>query len=245
MNFHGKTALVTGASGGIGEAIARDLHARGATVGISGTKAEKLQELALALGNARVHIFPCNLSDREAVKQLARQAEETMGQVDILVNNAGITKDGLAMRMSDEDWDEVLNVNLTAAFTLMRAVLRGMMKHRWGRIINISSVVGTAGNPGQANYVAAKAGMNGMGKAVAMEVASRGITVNSVAPGFIKTPMTDKLNAEQQARITATIPSGTFGLPEDVAAAVTFLASDSARYITGQTLHVNGGMLMV
>lgn len=245
VDFKGKVALITGASGGIGEDIAKDLHAHGATVAISGTRAEKLEELAKTLGGDRVHCFPCNLSDREAVKELAKQVEEKLGSLDILVNNAGITKDGLAMRMSDEDWDNVLNVNLTASFTLIRACLRGMMKRRYGRIINISSVVGTSGNPGQANYVASKAGMNGLTKSIAQEVASRGITVNSVAPGFIKTAMTDKLNEEQQARITATVPMGSFGLPADIANAVTFLASDGARYITGQTLHVNGGMLMV
>ena len=243
--MQGKTSLVTGASGGIGGAIVKELHQHGATVAISGRNAEKLEALAKELGGERFHVLPCDLGDVEAVKTLAGQAEEVLGHIDILVNNAGITKDGLAMRMSDDDWSDVLNVNLTSPFVLIRSCLRGMMKRKAGRIINISSVVGTVGNPGQANYVASKAGMNGMTKALALEVASRGITVNCVAPGFIKTSMTDALNEEQQKRITDTIPSGNFGLPEDVAVAVVFLAGDGARYITGQTLHVNGGMLMV
>ncbi len=243
--FEGKTALITGASGGIGEAIARNLHAGGATIAISGTRAEKLNALKEALGGERVHVLPCNLSDREAVKALAKSAEETLGQVDILVNNAGITKDNLAMRMSDEDWDDVLNVNLSSVFTLSKSLLRGMMKKRAGRIINIGSVVGTSGNPGQANYVAAKAGLVGLSKALALEVASRGITVNVVSPGFIATAMTDKLNDEQKGAILGNIPAGAMGTPDDIAGAVAYLASDAAGYVTGQTLHINGGMVMV
>ncbi len=245
MQFEGKTALVTGATGGIGGAIVKDLHAKGATVAISGTREEKLKELADELGNQRVHVLPCNLSDFEAVKELAKQAEEAMGGIDILVCNAGITKDGLAMRMSDEDFASVIDVNLTSVFVLIRSCLRGMMKQRSGRIINISSVVGTAGNPGQANYVASKAGLAGLTKSLALEVASRGITINNVAPGFIRTAMTEKLNEDQQKAITDTIPSGQFGVPEDISGVVSFLASDAASYITGQTIHVNGGMLMV
>jgi len=243
--LQGKTALITGASGGIGEAIAKTLHADGVTIAISGTREEKLKELAKILGNERVHILPCNLSDMQAVKDLAKKAEELMGSIDILVNNAGITKDNISMRMSDEDWNDVLNVNLTSSFTLIRTCLRGMMKRRFGRIINIGSVVGTSGNPGQANYAAAKAGLVGMGKSIALEVASRGITVNCIAPGFIKTAMTDKLTEEQKQKITSTIPSGNFGAPDDISGTVAFLASDAANYITGQTIHINGGMLMV
>ncbi len=244
-NLSGKTALVTGATGGIGGAIAKRLHADGVTIAISGTREEKLKELASELGNDRVYILPCDLSDIDAVKELAKKAALEMGNIDILVCNAGVTKDNLAMRMSDDEWNDVININLSSVFALNRACLRGMMKKRFGRIINIGSVVGTSGNAGQANYAAAKAGLTGMGKAIAAEVASRGITVNVVAPGFIKTPMTDKLNDEQKKKITSTIPSGTFGTPEDIAGIVAFLGSDDARYITGQTIHVNGGMLMV
>lgn len=243
-NLQDKTALITGASGGIGEAIAKDLHAQGCTIAISGTRKEKLDAVAADLGNERVHVLPCNLSDLEAVKELGKQAEEALGKVDILVNNAGITKDGLAMRMSDEDWADVINVNLTATFTLTRTLLRGMMKAKSGRIINISSVVGATGNPGQANYVASKAGMVGMSKALAMEVASRGITVNCIAPGFIATPMTDALTDDQKAAINTKIPAGEMGTPEDISNAVQYLASEGARYVTGHTLHVNGGMFM-
>lgn len=240
----GKKALVTGASGGIGGAIAKALKEAGAQVAISGTRIEALEALNTELGGCCT-ILPCNLTDSAAVEALPGQAEEKMGGLDILVCNAGVTKDGLAMRMKDEDFDQVIAINLKATFQLNRAVLRPFMKARKGRIINISSVVAVMGNPGQANYCASKAGMIGMSKSLAAEVSSRGITVNCVAPGFIKTAMTDKLNEEQQKRITDNIPAQRFGLPEDIAAGVVFLASDSASYITGQTLHINGGLLMV
>lgn len=239
----GKNALITGASGGLGGAIATALHAAGATVALSGTREGPLQELAATLPGS--HVLPCNLSDAEAVAALPKQAAEGMGSVDILVNNAGITRDNLFMRMSDEEWAQVLDINLTSTMRLCKGVIRGMMKARWGRIINVSSVVGTTGNPGQANYVASKAGMVGMSKSIAYEVASRGITVNCIAPGFIATAMTDKLTDEQKQGILAQIPAGAIGEPEDVAAATVFLASPSAGYITGTTLHVNGGMAMV
>lgn len=244
FDLTGKAALVTGASGGIGGGIAKALHAAGATVGLSGTREAPLHELAAELGD-KVHVLPCNLSDPEAVEALPKQAADAMGSVDILVNNAGITRDGLMMRMSDEDWHSVIDVNLNATFRLCRGVLRGMMKARWGRIVNITSVVGSAGNPGQANYCAAKAGIAGMSRALAQEVASRGITVNCVAPGFIATAMTDKLNDEQKDRLISQIPTGRMGDPADIAAPVLFFASDGAAYITGATLHVNGGMDMV
>ena len=244
FDLTGKTALVTGASGGIGGAIARALHDQGATVGLSGTRREALQTLAAALGD-RSHVLPGDLSDATATEQLYRDAEAAMGQVDILVNNAGLTRDMLALRMKDEDWQTGLDVNLTAAFRLARACLRGMTKRRWGRVISISSIVGVTGNPGQANYAAAKAGMIGMSKALAAEVASRNVTVNCVAPGFIETPMTAALNETQRARLLAAIPSGRLGGGEDVASSVVFLASDEAAYVTGQTLHVNGGMAMI
>ncbi len=244
FDLQGKTALVTGATGGIGEAIAKALHARGARVAISGTRQEKLDALKAEMGGDTVAIA-ANLSDKEDVLRLAREAEEQLGQVDILVANAGITRDNLAMRMKDEEWSDVLDVNLTSSFVLMRALLRGMMKRKYGRMIAISSVVGVSGNPGQVNYAASKAGLIGMCKSMAQEIASRGITVNAIAPGFIRTPMTDALNEEQQKRITDSIPAQDFGLPEDIAAAAVYLASDEARYMTGQTLHVNGGMLMV
>lgn len=244
FDLTGKTALVTGASGGIGAEIARALHAAGASVGLSGTRVEPLEALAAELG-ARVHVLTCNLSDMEAVEALPKQAAEAMGPVDILVNNAGITRDNLFMRMSDEEWQSVLNVNLTATFKLCKGVMRSMMKARWGRIVNISSVVGATGNPGQANYVASKAGMVGMSKSLAYEVASRGITVNAVAPGFIETAMTDKLTEDQKAGIMGQIPAGRMGKPAEIAAAVLYLASDEAAYVTGTTLHVNGGMAMV
>lgn len=244
FDLSNKTALVTGATGGIGEAIAKTLHAQGATVAISGTRQEKLEEVAAKLGD-RVHVTPCNLSDRTEVAALAGKAEEAMGKLDILVNNAGITKDNLFMRMKDEEWDDVIAVNLTATFTLMRSALRGMMRNRYGRIVNISSISGIIGNPGQPNYAASKAGMIGMSKSLAREVAPRGITVNCIAPGFIQTPMTNELNEKQVEAIAAAIPSGTFGEPEDIASAVLYLSSDEAKYMTGQTLHINGGMVMV
>jgi len=244
FDLTGKCALVTGASGGIGGSIARSLHAAGATVGLSGTREAPLQALADELGE-RAFVLPCNLSDPEAVAALPKQAAEAMGSVDILVNNAGITRDNLFMRMSDEEWQSVIDVNLTATFKLCKGVLRGMMKSRWGRIVNISSVVGATGNPGQGNYAAAKAGMVGMSKSLAYEVASRGITVNAVAPGFIETAMTDKLNDDQKAGIMRQIPAGRMGTPEEIAAAVLYLASPEASYVTGTTLHVNGGMAML
>jgi 3-oxoacyl-[acyl-carrier protein] reductase len=244
FDLTGKTALVTGASGGIGGEIARALHAAGATVGLSGTRTEPLEALAADLGE-RAHVLPCNLSDADSVAALPKQAVEAMGGVDILVNNAGITRDNLFMRMSDEEWQSVINVNLTATFKLCKGVLRGMMKSRWGRIVNISSVVGATGNPGQGNYAAAKAGMVGMSKSLAYEVASRGITVNAVAPGFIETAMTDKLTEDQKSAILTQIPTGRMGTPEEIAAAVLYLASPEAAYVTGTTLHVNGGMAML
>jgi len=244
FDLTGKNALVTGASGGIGGAIAKVLHAAGATVAISGTRLEPLATLATELG-ARVHVLPCNLSDSAAVDALPKAAIEAMGSLDILVNNAGVTKDNIFMRMSDEDWATVLNINLTSTMRLCRGAMRGMMKSRWGRIINISSVVGTTGNPGQANYAASKAGMVGMSKSIAYEVASRGITVNCVAPGFIETAMTDKLNDAQKDGILTSIPAGRMGHADEIAAAVLYLASIEAAYVTGQTLHVNGGMAMI
>lgn len=244
FNLKDKKALVTGATGGIGAAIARALHSAGAEVTLSGTRAEKLNELAAELGE-RVHVVAANLSDRASVDDLVKKTVEAMGGVDILVNNAGVTKDNLAMRMKDEEWDTVMQVNLESAFRLMKGTLRPMMKARWGRMVNITSVVGVTGNPGQANYAASKAGMIGMSKSFAQEVASRGITVNCVAPGFIATPMTDALTPEQKAAITNGIPSGELGTPEDIAAAVLYLASPEAKYVTGQTLHVNGGMAMI
>lgn len=244
FNLSGKCALVTGASGGLGAAIAKDLHAAGATVALSGTREAALQGLADELGE-RVHVVPCNLSDMDAVDNLIKDAEAAMGQVDILVNNAGVTRDGLAMRMKDEDWDTVLNVNLKSAFKLSRNCLRGMMKRRAGRIINITSIVGVTGNPGQINYAASKAGMIGMSKSLAQEIAARGITVNCVAPGFIATAMTDELSDVQKENLLTNVPVGRLGDPADISAAVLYLASDEAAYITGQTLHVNGGMAMI
>lgn len=245
FDLSGKTALVTGASGGIGEAIAAALHAQGATVALSGTRVEVLEAVASKLGGERVHVTPANLSDPDSVAGLVGQAEEAMGQLDILVNNAGITRDGLFMRMKDEDWEQVLNVNLTSAMRLSRAALRGMMKRRHGRIIGITSIVGVTGNPGQGNYAAAKAGMIGMTKSLAQEVANRGITANTIAPGFIATAMTDKLNDKQKDAINGSIPAGRMGTPEEIAAAAVYLASSEAAYVTGQTLHVNGGMAMI
>jgi 3-oxoacyl-[acyl-carrier protein] reductase len=244
FNLTGRKALVTGATGGIGEAIARALHAQGAIVGIHGTRAEKLAELAVELGS-NVHVLPANLADREAVKALAEKAEADMGGVDILVNNAGITRDGLFVRMSDEDWDAVLDINLGATFRLTRALTHPMMRRRFGRIINITSVVGTTGNPGQGNYCASKAGLVGMTKSLGQEIASRNVTVNCVSPGFIESAMTDKLNDKQKETIMANIPMKKMGQGADIAAAVVFLASDQAGYITGQTIHVNGGMAMI
>jgi len=244
FDLTGKGALVTGASGGIGAAVAKALHAQGANVAISGTRKEKLDALAKELGD-RVHVLPCDLRDRAAVVKLAEEAEKTVGQVDILVNNAGITHDNLFMRMKDEEWDDVIAVNLTSVFVLTRGVLRGMMRRRAGRIVNIASISGVLGNPGQGNYAASKAGLVGMTKSLAREVSSRGITANCIAPGFISTPMTDALTAKQTEAIAAAIPAAKFGKPEDVAAVVVFLASEEAGYITGETVHVNGGMVMV
>jgi 3-oxoacyl-[acyl-carrier protein] reductase len=244
FDLTGKSALITGASGGIGGDIARVLHGAGASVGLSGTRVEPLEALAAELGE-RAHVLPCNLSDFEAVAALPKQAIEAMGSVDILVNNAGITRDNLFMRMSDDEWQSVLDVNLTSTFKLCKGVIRGMMKARWGRIVNISSVVGATGNPGQANYAASKAGMIGMSKSLAYEVASRGITVNAVAPGFISTAMTDKLSDDQKAGILGQVPAGRMGEPAEIAAAVLYLASPEAAYVTGTTLHVNGGMAML
>ena len=244
FDFTGKNALITGASGGIGGEIAKALHAAGATVAISGTRRDPVDALAAELGE-RVHVLTCNLSDPDAVEALPKAAAEAMGSVDILVNNAGITRDNLFMRMSDDEWNSVLDVNLTATMRLCRGVLRGMMKSRWGRIVNISSVVGTTGNPGQGNYAASKAGMIGMSKSLAYEVASRGITVNAIAPGFITTAMTDKLNDEQKSKILTQVPAGRMGDAAEIAAAVLYLASQEAGYVTGATLHVNGGMAMI
>ncbi|SFR04813.1 3-oxoacyl-[acyl-carrier-protein] reductase [Poseidonocella sedimentorum] len=244
FDLSGKSALVTGASGGIGGAIARGLHAAGASVGLSGTRVEPLEALAGELGE-RAHVLPCNLGDSEAVDALPKAAIAAMGGLDILVNNAGITRDNIFMRMSDEEWQAVLDVNLTAAMRLCRGVMRPMMKARWGRIVNISSVVGATGNPGQANYAAAKAGLIGMSKSIAYEVASRGITVNAVAPGFIATAMTEGLTDDQKEKISAQIPAARMGTPEEIAAAVLYLASPEAGYVTGTTLHVNGGMAML
>jgi 3-oxoacyl-[acyl-carrier protein] reductase len=244
FDLAGKKALVTGASGGIGGAIATELHRHGAVVGLSGTRRDALDRRAGELGE-RVHVLPCNLQEKEEVEALIPAAETALGGLDILVNNAGITRDGLFLRMKDEDWDEVIAVNLTSAFRLCRAAVKGMMRRRYGRIINITSIVGVTGNAGQANYTAAKAGMIGMTKSLAAEVASRTVTVNCVAPGFISSPMTDALNEKQRETILANVPAGRLGSGEDVAAAVVFLASAEAAYITGQTLHVNGGMAMI
>jgi len=244
FDLSGKKALVTGASGGIGGAIAKALHSLGADVALSGTREDALKALADELGE-RAHVTPARLGEEGAAAQLVADATAAMGGVDILVNNAGLTRDTLAMRMKDEDWDQVLNVNLKSAFQLSRACLKGMMKARFGRIISITSIVGVTGNVGQANYAASKAGLIGMSKSLAQEVATRGITVNCVAPGFIATPMTEALNEQQQAAILGNIPAGAMGAPEDIAAAVVYLASVEANYVTGQTLHVNGGMAMI
>jgi 3-oxoacyl-[acyl-carrier protein] reductase len=244
FDLTGKTALVTGATGGLGGAIARALHAQGATVTLSGTRKEALEALAAELGG-RVHVAPCNLADKAEVEALVPAAEAAMGQLDILVNNAGVTRDNLFMRMKDEEWETVLAVNLSAAFRLARASLKGMMKRRYGRIVSVTSVVGVTGNPGQGNYAASKAGLIGMSKSLAQEVASRNITVNCVAPGFIKSPMTDVLNDKQKEAILGSVPMGRLGEGGDIGAAVAYLASAEAGYVTGQTLHVNGGMAMI
>lgn len=245
FNLEGKRALVTGASGGIGKAIAKTLVHYGASVALHGTSAEKLAPLQAELGE-KTFATPTNLSDPNGPEELLKAAEAALGgSVDILVNNAGITRDQLSMRMTDDDWQSVINVNLTAAFKLIRAAERGMMKARWGRVVNITSIVGVTGNPGQANYAAAKAGLIGMSKSLAQELASRNITVNCLAPGFIATPMTDALNEDQQKAIYARIPAGRMGTPEEIAAGVLYLVSNEAAYVTGQTLHVNGGMVMV
>jgi 3-oxoacyl-[acyl-carrier protein] reductase len=244
FDLTGKTALVTGATGGLGGAIARALHAQGATVTLSGTRKEALEALAAELGG-RVHVAPCNLADKAEVEALVPAAEAAMGQLDILVNNAGVTRDNLFMRMKDEEWETVLAVNLSAAFRLARASLKGMMKRRYGRIVSVTSVVGVTGNPGQGNYAASKAGLIGMSKSLAQEVASRNITVNCVAPGFIKSPMTDVLNDKQKEAILGSVPMGRLGEGGDIGAAVAYLASAEAGYVTGQTLHVNGGLAMI
>jgi 3-oxoacyl-[acyl-carrier protein] reductase len=241
----GRNALITGATGPIGGSIVRALHGQGATVAISGTRREVLDRLAADLGGDRVHILPCNLADSAETEALVPRAEEVMGQLDVLIANAGVTKDNLFVQLRDEDWDQVIAVNLSATFRLARAAVRGMMRRRFGRVIAITSVVGSTGNPGQANYVAAKAGITGMIKAIAQEYARRNVTANCVAPGFIVTPMTDKLNDKQREIIMAKIPASRAGTVEEVAAAVAFLASNEASYVTGQTLHVNGGMAMI
>ncbi len=243
-NLNGKIALITGATGGIGGAIAKQFYAAGATVMLTGTRAEVLQNLAKDLGE-RAHVLAANLTDSAAIDALISDTEKQLGKIDILVANAGVTRDGLLMRMKDEDWQSVIDINLTSTFKLVRAALRGMMKNRAGRIISIGSVVGTTGNPGQANYCASKAGLIGFSKALAQEVASRNITVNVIAPGFIATPMTEVLTDEQKEKINAKIPLGRMGSPDDIAAAALYLASDAAGYVTGQTLHINGGMAMV
>jgi 3-oxoacyl-[acyl-carrier protein] reductase len=244
FDLTGKTALVTGATGGLGGAIARGLHGQGAVVAISGTRREALDQLAGEL-KERVHVLPADLADKDAVEALVPKAEEAMGQLDILVANAGITRDNLFVQLRDEDWEQVININLTATFRLARAATRGMMRRRFGRIIGITSVVGVTGNPGQTNYTAAKAGIVGMIKSLAQEYAKRAVTANCVAPGFIATPMTDKLNDKQREAILARVPAARLGTPADVAAAVIYLASNEASYVTGQTLHVNGGMAMI
>jgi 3-oxoacyl-[acyl-carrier protein] reductase len=244
FDLNGKCALVTGASGGIGGAIARRLHEQGVSVGLSGTRRERLEVVAGDLGE-RAHVLPCDLGDSEAVAGLIKQAEEVMERVDILVNNAGLTRDNLSMMLKDEDWQAVIDVNLTATFRLSRSAVRGMMKRRWGRIINITSVVGVTGNPGQTNYAASKAGIIGMSKSMAAELATRGVTVNCVAPGFIATAMTDGLPDAQKEKLLERVPIGRLGEPDDVAFGVVYLASEEAAYVTGQTLHINGGMAMV
>ena len=244
FNLDGKIALITGAAGGLGDKIARTLHAQGATLALTDMRAEPMEKLKAELGD-RVEYFVANLTNTDDVNNLVKNVEEKMGRIDILVNNAGLTRDNLFMRMSDEDWQLVLDVNLSAGFKLAKAAIRGMMKRRYGRIIGIASVVGVMGNPGQANYSASKAGMIAMNKCLAQEVGSRGVTVNSIAPGFIRTPMTDVLPDDVKAQLLSKIPEGKLGEAQDIANAVAFLASDEAQYITGQTLHVNGGMAMI
>lgn len=244
FSLNGKTALVTGATGGIGNAIAKSLYEQGAEVVLTGRNEQKLKDIAASLGD-RAHILACDLSDKEQLNSLFDNAESLAGKIDILICNAGVTKDNLVLRMKEDEWQSVIDTNLTATFLLNKAAFKKMMKRKWGRIINIASVVGVMGNPGQANYVASKAGMIGFSKSIANESASRGITVNCIAPGFIQTPMTEILNETQKDKMVANIPKGTFGLPEDIASTVAFLSSEEAGYITGQTLHVNGGMLMV
>jgi 3-oxoacyl-[acyl-carrier protein] reductase len=244
FDLSGKTALVTGASGGIGGAIARALHEQGAAVTLSGTRADALEQLKASLGE-RAHVVAAKIDDAADIDRLAREAEAAMGKIDILVNNAGITRDNLSVRMKDEDWEKVLQVNLTGTFRLTRAVTRGMMRRRHGRVVNITSIVGVTGNPGQANYAAAKAGLIGMSKSLAQELASRAITVNCLAPGFIATPMTDKLTDDQKKGILGRVPADRLGTPDEIAAGVVYLASDEAAYVTGQTLHINGGMAMI
>jgi len=244
FNLIGKSALITGASGGLGNAIARALHGAGASVALSGTREGPLKMLADELGDG-AYAVPANLSEADSVKKLSKVAAEIMGTVDILVNNAGITRDNISMRLKDEDWDEVMQVNLKAAFNLTQGVMRGMMKNRWGRIINITSIVGVTGNPGQVNYAASKAGMIGMSKSFAHELASRNITVNCVAPGFIESPMTDNLTEDQKIALLTNVPAGRLGKGNEIAAGVLYLASPESAYITGQTLHINGGMVMI
>jgi 3-oxoacyl-[acyl-carrier protein] reductase len=244
FDLSGKTALVTGASGGIGGAIARALHKQGATVTLSGTRADALEQLRASIGE-RAHVVAAKMDDAADIDRLAKEAEAAMGKIDILVNNAGITRDNISMRLKDEDWEKVLQVNLTGAFRLTRAVMRGMMRRRHGRVINITSIVGIIGNPGQANYAAAKAGLIGMSKSLAQELASRAITVNCLAPGFIATPMTEVLSEDQKKVILGRVPAERLGTPEEIAAGVVYLASDEAAYVTGQTLHINGGMAMI
>ena len=244
FDLTGKTALVTGATGGLGGAIAKALRMQGATVALSGTRRDVLDALAAEIG-AGTHVLPCNLADKNEVEALVPKAEAAMGQLDILVANAGITRDNLFVQLKDEEWDQVIDVNLTATFRLTRAAVRGMMRRRFGRVIGITSVVGVTGNPGQGNYAASKAGMIGMIKSVAAEYARRGVTANCIAPGFVSTPMTDKLNEKQREAILGRVPAGRLGSSEDVAAAVVYLASNEANYMTGQTLHVNGGMAMI
>jgi 3-oxoacyl-[acyl-carrier protein] reductase len=244
FDLSGKAALVTGASGGIGGAIARALHRQGAAVTLSGTRAEALEKLRAELGE-RAHVVAAKMDDAIDIERLAKEAEAAMGKIDILVNNAGITRDQLSMRMKDDDWEKVLQVNLTGTFRLTRAAMRGMMRRRFGRVINITSIVGVTGNPGQANYAAAKAGLIGLSKSLAQELASREITVNCVAPGFIGTPMTDVLTDDQKKGILSRVPADRLGTPEEIAAGVVYLASDEAAYVTGQTLHINGGMAMI